>query len=115
MLLKHRKTLELVAGVVQTFDLNIAWILCLPDTVVEETVRGRCRPAHEPYQGRIHEPYIGNEKMGSGCGERIKYQRHFVAALLSFRPYHLFATLNEQKLVFHTQDKQGCEESELGT
>ena len=82
---------------------------------VEETVRGRCRPAHEPYQGRIHEPYIGNEKMGSGCGERIKYQRHFVAALLSFRPYHLFATLNKQKLVFHTQDKQGCEESELGT
>mgnify|MGYP003716533265 CR=1 FL=1 len=38
----------------------------------------------------------------------------FVAALLSTRPYHLFATLNEQKLVFHTQGRQGCEERELG-
>ena len=36
MLLKHRKTLELVTGAVQTFDLNIAWILCLLNTVAHD-------------------------------------------------------------------------------
>ena len=33
MILKYRKTLGLVESGVHTFELNIAWILCLPNTV----------------------------------------------------------------------------------